>query len=368
MENSITRRRSWRPWCWKKNQPSEPNLDHSSSVLQPVNVIPQSGDIDAESAIELPKKRPSLLRSCSLSLILGRSPEGGSPTPNFDEIPATIVNSMLVSSYWENEHKLALSTGREPNTVSMFNDEHLLYFPHQKEAVESGTAVQQNITNRKPKSEADANKSPSGPFTVRNMLLPSTVKYSGPQSRVFPKEPSLLWNMWVQVSRQGRTNLQVKKKVFDRPSVEELANDYDYILEFYVHDKGQRLFLWPFGQGKPPVGRLKRLSTLIPFVFWVPLASGSACWYAICKLLLFKQLPFNNNIAGVGWRGEPQGYWLTLYAKDCWEEEETRLFLNELALSMVLTCGSETQSVLLQRIFSATRTVNGSEAVSVVTV
>lgn len=374
MENTMKRRKSWKPWSWKKHELKETNLSSQSSILKQINVpIPINKEFKVYSPIEMPKRHSSISRRKSHPFTLRKSPKLGSPTPNFREIPSTLSNSMLISMFDRNTDNLpGLSIEKIDNSILLFTDEQILSFPHQKDTIDTLTVAKKKEIDNDPKPTIKKSITVKHPlFTVRNMKLPETIKYSNTITNFSAfGEPDKLWNVWVEITHQGRTNLQVKKKVFDVTGIEELAEDYDYILEFYVHDKGHNLFLWPFGIGKPPIGKMKRQSKLEPFVFWVPLASGNVCWFGICKLLFQHGMPLSEKIVGVSWRGESDGYWLTIHSNGIRQEDEISLFLNELTLYLAKICTEKTNkhSIDLQRIFSAARTVDENNSVTVINI
>lgn len=363
MEESIKRRKSWKLWSWKKTALTETNPATQSAILKPINIsMPIEQDIKLHSPLERSKRNLSSLSGRSLSLRLRSSPISGSPTPDFTKLPLNLSNSLLISMFDPNSESVTLSVGKTTNSIALFNDEQILYYPHQKNTIDT-MPISKRDPSRKDKEKPLKKSMAPGLFTIRNMRLPETIKYQSNVSKFNTiGEPDRLWNVWVEVpsASNGRTRLQVKKKVFDKSSIEELANDYDYILEFYVHDKGHNLFLWPFGTEKPPIGKLKRQSKYEPFVFWVPLGSGSACWYGISVLLFLGDIPFHQKITGVSWKGEADGYWLTFHSNGIKEEDEIQLFLSDLVLSLVKVCNAPNQTDLLQRIFSATRTIDKS--------
>lgn len=154
-------------------------------------------------------------------------------------------------------------------------------------------------------------------------------------------EPFKKWNMWLDVidkSNSAHKKFSVFTTITTYSKMSTLQDNYDSLLEYYVQEKQQQLYL--LKQGVPPIFHGKyRVKTYIEYVYIIPFYEGKNVWKSILELLITEKLNSTSvgyEIVGVCWRGytfkNETGYQLTLYVnmQSKFNYEYDNIFLSDI--------------------------------------
>ncbi|GAV26659.1 hypothetical protein PMKS-000114 [Pichia membranifaciens] len=145
------------------------------------------------------------------------------------------------------------------------------------------------------------------------------------QAKNYNLEPSKVWKLWIDVvdkSKKSHRKFSVFTVISEYSQIIKLQKNYDTLLDYYIHDKNQQLYILkdeeiPIFHGK------HKVKTYGEYVFVIPLASAKQVWRVMLHLLVSEKLSLNSSkyeTIGICWRRyaykKQYGYHLTFYVDD----------------------------------------------------
>lgn len=145
------------------------------------------------------------------------------------------------------------------------------------------------------------------------------------QAKSYDIEPSKVWKLWIDVvdkSKKSHRKFSVFTVISEYSQIKNLQTNYDTLLDYYIQDKNQQLYL--LRDGELPVFHGKhKVKTYGEYVFIIPLINIRQVWRVMLHLLVTEQLSLNSSkyeVIGICWRRytykKQFGYHLTLYVDD----------------------------------------------------
>ncbi|ODQ45258.1 hypothetical protein PICMEDRAFT_168710 [Pichia membranifaciens NRRL Y-2026] len=163
------------------------------------------------------------------------------------------------------------------------------------------------------------------------------------QAKNYNLEPSKIWKLWIDVvdkTKKSHRKFSVFTVLSEYSQIIKLQKSYDTLLDYYIHDKNQQLYILkdeeiPIFHGK------HKVKTYGEYVFVIPLASAKQVWRVILHLLVSEKLSLNSSkyeTIGICWRRyaykRQYGYHLTFYVDDRvrFSYNGANLFLSDIRL------------------------------------
>lgn len=156
-------------------------------------------------------------------------------------------------------------------------------------------------------------------------------------------EPYKKWKLWINVVnkyKKSHTKFNLYTIISNYTHLEKIKNNFDTLLDFYVQEKNQNLYILkddelPIFHGK------HKIKNHGEYVFVILYINARQVWSEIMELLITEQLNCNTlgyEIIGVCWRrysyNDQSGYHLTLYVDERlkFDLKEVNLFLSDIRL------------------------------------
>lgn len=425
MENTYKKNRHrWWPWSLHRNSKSE--LERPDEKSSQTGLITKRLSVSEANPLKTAsakctsksksKKYATMFGSRTLSKLLHRSSGIIGMTPEFRKIPHHFANSIMVSPEECGKNKTMLTVGAKKGMVSLFNDDQILYFPFQKEDVIPPDSKSDNFSIHNSENNIHLYNDPFTKtnldnLTVRKSEAPEKIQILSGMKDTTAGEPlkslfhtnftftqalkqttksqqlNKLWNLWVesdnsigsyssrQAKKKNSKHLSVKKKFYNLHQLEQMCEEYEVILELYVYDKEQNIYICPLNT-KPLVGKSADKIKHKDFMYLVPYTSGKTAWTVSLHFLTLSLFRFESSILGLCWKVAKKeaaqdtgkydnGYSLTLQTSII-EDEIAESFVREVLLTIMNACSclevDKRDAVALQNIFGSCST-NSSEGV-----